>query len=80
MHELGILRNIIKTVNRVIIENNIKKVKHIALEVGKASGFVPMYLKKLFPVAADAYPALKNTELRIREVPGKGLLIKEIGY
>ena len=80
MHELGVLRQIVKTVGRVMEQNQIRRVKHIELEVGETSGFVPYYLTKLFPVAADAYPALQRTELRISMVSGKGLLIKEIGY
>ncbi len=80
MHELGVLGQIVKTVNRVTEQHHIRQVKHIALEVGEASGFVPYYLTKLFPVAADAYPALVNTQLHITTVPGEGLLIKEIGY
>ena len=80
MHELGVLRQIVKTVSRVAEENRIPAVRHIALEVGETSGFVPQYLTKLFPVAADACPALGKTELRILMVPGRGLVIKEIGY
>lgn len=80
MHELGILMHIVKTVMRIAEQNCIKTVKHITIEVGEASGFVPHYLKKLFPVAADAYPALKKTKLIICTVLGKGLTIKEIGY
>lgn len=80
MHELGVLRQIVKTVGRVMEQNQIRRVKYIELEVGETSGFVPYYLTKLFPVAADAYPALQRTELRISMVSGKGLLIKEIGY
>jgi len=80
MHELGALRQIVKTVNRVAQENKIRQIRHIALEVGDASGFVPHYLTRLFPVAADSLPLLQETELRIAVVPGKGLLIKEIGY
>ena len=80
MHELGVLYHIAKKVYKITIENGITKVKHIALEVGDASGFVPRYLTKLFSVAADAYPVLKDAELRISVVRGKGLVIKEIGY
>ena len=80
MHELGVLRQIVKTVDRVTEQNRIRRVKHIALEVGDSSAFVPYYLTKLFPVAADSYPALQKTELHISVVPGTGLLIKEIGY
>ena len=80
MHELGVLFHIVKTVTRITEQNGIETVRHIALEVGSASGFVPRYLRKLFPVAADGCPALQDTELRISTVDGTGLLIKEIGY
>lgn len=80
MHELGILRQIVRVVERVADRNRIEGVKHITLEVGDASGVVPFYMKKLFPVAADAIPLLKDTELRIHMVCGKKLIIKDIGY
>lgn len=80
MHELGVLRQIIKTVNNVAKENRIKKIKHITIEVGEISGVVPYYLKKLYPVAIDAFPMLKKAELRIQMIDGSGLIIKEIGY
>ena len=80
MHELGVLHQIVKTVHRVMEQNRIPQIRHIALEVGTESGFVPAYLKKLFPVATDVYPSLQTAELRISTVPGTGLVIKEIGY
>ncbi|MBQ4577632.1 MAG: hydrogenase maturation nickel metallochaperone HypA [Clostridia bacterium] len=80
MHELGVLRQIVKTVSRVAEENRIPNIRHIALEVGENSGFVPQYLTKLFPVAADGCALLRTAELRVCTVPGKRLLIKEIGY
>ena len=80
MHELGVLREIVKTVSKAVEENKIKRVRYITLEVGDCSGFVPYYLTKLFPIAADSYPPLKKTYLNISPVPGKGLVIKEIAY
>ena len=80
MHELGVLRQIVKTVSRIAEQNRIGQVAHITLEVGEASGFVPLYLTKLFPVATDACPVLQKTRLHISTVPGRGLFIKEIGY
>lgn len=80
MHELGVLHQIAKTVTRIARENHIRRIKHIALEVGELSGFVPQYLRKLYPVAADAFPILKKAELRISMIQGTGLSIKEIGY
>ena len=80
MHELGVLHQITKTVSRIASENHIRRIRHIALEVGELSGFVPQYLRKLYPVAADAFPVLRKAELRISMVRGTGLSIKEIGY
>ena len=80
MHELGILRQIVRVVEETAEKNRISGVKHITLEVGNDSGIVPYYMTKLFPVAADAFPILADTELRIRMVRGKGLVIKDIGY
>ena len=80
MHELGVLRHVLKTVGGIAEKNCIESVKFITLEVGIQSTYVPAYLTKLYPVAADPYPALRNAELKINMVSGKGLTIKEIGY
>ena len=80
MHELGVLRQVTRTVNRIAQENRIPQVKHIALDVGQTSGIVPQYLMKLFPVARDEYDVLHTAELKLCTVPGSDLQIKEIGY
>ena len=46
MHELGVLIEAVKTVNRIAEQNHISKVKHMTLEVGETSGYVPMYIIK----------------------------------
>ena len=80
MHELGVLCQIVKRVNRIAGDNQISKVKHVTLEVGEASGFVPIFLEKLFPVAVENFPVFDSCALKIEKVEGKGLIIKEIGY
>lgn len=80
MHELGVLYQAVKTVDRVAEKNRIQKVRHITLEVGEESGYVPAFFQKLFPVATDRLPRFEQTELRIQMAPGEGLLIREIGY
>ena len=80
MHELGVLRYVVKTVARVAKENLIKEVKFITLEVGNESSYVPHYLHKLFPIAIRYYPEIGTPELKLLEVSGRGLQIKEIGY
>ncbi len=80
MHELGVLFQAVKTVDRITAEHKIKRVTYITLEVGTESTFVPSYLEKLFPLAADRSPVMKEAQLRIRMVPGRSLVIGEIGY
>ena len=80
MHELGILNHVIRTVDRVAKENGIKKIDHITLEVGETSGCVPNYLEKLFPIAIENNPVVKDAELKIIMAEGKSLSIKDVGY
>lgn len=80
MHELGVLCQIVKKVNDIASQNNIRSIKHITLEVGEDSGFVPIFLEKLFPAAVDRFPIFQKAKLKITLVPGKNLVIKDIGY
>ena len=63
MHELGVLRNAVNTVAAVAKQNNIKKIKHITLEMGMESSFVPMFFEKRFPVAIDGLELFEGAEL-----------------
>ena len=80
MHELGVLRYVVKTVAQVAKENKIEQIKFITLEVGTESSYVPYYLNKLFPIAIQYYPEIGTPELKLEQVPGRGLQIKELGY
>ncbi len=80
MHELGVLCQVVKKVTKIAEENKIHAIKHITLEVGDESTFVPIFLEKLFPVATDGLSLFSNSELRLSMVPGKNLVIKDIGY
>ena len=80
MHELGVLKNAIKTVSDAAAKHGIKQIKFITLEIGTDSTFVPVFFEKLFPVAIDGLELYKNAQLKLQSVPGRGLVIKEIGY
>ena len=60
MHELGILNHVVRTVDRIAKENGIEKIDHITLEVGEASGCVPAFLEKLFPIAIEKQPKMQK--------------------
>ena len=80
MHELGVLRNAVKTVTEVAEKNRIDRIKFITLEIGESSSFVPAFFEKLYPAAIDSLPLFEGSELRMVKVSGKNLVIKEIGY
>ena len=44
MHELGTIYYVIDTVEKLMVENDLKKVGSITLEVGEVSGIIPEYL------------------------------------
>ncbi len=80
MHELGVLKNAINTVSSAAKKHGIKRIKFITLEIGADSTFVPVFFEKLFPVAIDGLELFKHAQLKLQLVPGKCLVIKEIGY
>ena len=80
MHELGVLCHVVKTVSGAASKHHIQSIKYITLEVGVESGYLPHFLKKLFPVAVAQYPEIGNPELRLIDTPGRKLEIKEFGY
>ena len=80
MHELGVLLQAVKTASSAAQKNNITRVKHMTLEVGEDSTFVPVFFEKLWPVAIENFPIMRGAELKIETAPGEKLLIKDIGY
>ena len=44
MHEFGIIFNIIKSVKKVVLENNAKHVESVTLDIGVVSTVIPSYL------------------------------------
>ena len=71
MHELGIVFELIKTVEKVAIEHYIDEVDTIVLQVGELSSIVPMYLEECFPAAIHDNPRFKDTKLNIEIIPGE---------
>ena len=80
MHELGVLLQAVKTASAAAEKNNIPRIKHMTLEVGEESTFVPLFFEKLWPVATENFPVMSGAKLKIETAPGTGLIIREIGY
>jgi hydrogenase nickel incorporation protein HypA/HybF len=77
VHELGIMFNIVRSVEGIAVKNQVSKIDTLVLQVGEESPVVPHYLEACYPAAVDG-TMLEETKLRIEIVPGKEFIIKEI--
>lgn len=77
MHELGIVIEIVKTVENFVEKNHLSRVDTIVLQIGKMAPVVPQYIEQCYPAAVDG-TSMENTKLVIETLCGKEFLIKEI--
>ncbi len=69
MHELGILSAMLKSIEKIMEEENLHRVEKIVLQVGELSGVIPDYLEKCFP-AAIYQTNFTDTQLEIEVIEG----------
>lgn len=68
MHELGIVYEVIKIVDKFAQENNLTKVDKIVLEIGQLSQAIPRFIEECYPAAVDETP-YEDTKLEIIILP-----------
>ena len=71
MHELGIVYEIIKVVDRHVVENQLTKVDKIVLEIGQLSQAIPRFIETCYPAAINE-TAYEETKLEIIILPANG--------
>ena len=69
MHEIGILRQLVRTVEAFAAENGVSDIRAVVVDCGELSLVIPEYLEELYPVAAKG-SLLQDAKLTIRMVPG----------
>lgn len=69
MHELGIVFNIIDSVEEVAAANGLSRVSSVTLELGEVSGIVPAYLTDCWNWACKKKPLMEGCELVLETVP-----------
>ena len=69
MHEIGLLRQLVRTVTSFAAENDVHDIAEVAVDCGELSLVIPEYLEELYPVAVKG-SMLENTKLTIHIVPG----------
>lgn len=75
MHELGVVIEIVKTVEKFAEKNGVTKVETLVLQIGELSSMIPKYIESCYPAAVDG-TLLESTELKIEILPGNGMCRK----
>ena len=71
MHELGVVFEVIKTVENFVKKNELTKVDKLVLQIGELSSMIPRYIEECYPAAVDG-TSLQETKLEIQILPGNG--------
>lgn len=69
MHELGIVFHVIGTVERLGVEQELRRVASVTLELGEVSGVVPRELESCWKWAVARTVLLRGAELRFETIP-----------
>jgi hydrogenase nickel incorporation protein HypA/HybF len=69
MHELGIVFQIVKTVEQVAEENDLTSIDSVTLELGQVSGIVHSQLQSCWLWTTNKSEILEGAKLEIDEIP-----------
>ena len=75
MHELGVVIEVIKTVENFAKKNGVTKIQVLVLQIGELSSMIPRYIEACYPAAVDG-TILQETELKIEILPGNAICKK----
>ena len=68
MHELGVVFYVVKDVKKVAVENNVKKVSTVTIELGEVSAVIPEYLVDCWNWARKKEPIMEEAKLKIEQI------------
>ena len=68
MHELSIVMEVVKQVEKLAKDNNVDKVKSVTIEVGEVSGVVKSYFLDAFNWMCKKTPLMSECELNYIEI------------
>ena len=69
MHELGVVIEVIKTVEEFAKKNGVTKIDTLVLQIGELSSMIPKYIEECYPCAVDG-TIMQDTKLKIEILPG----------
>ena len=65
MHELSIVLHVAKTLDELAVENHLKKIGSVTLEVGEVSGIMTEYFEECWDYFKKKDPLIEDSALRI---------------
>jgi hydrogenase nickel incorporation protein HypA/HybF len=72
VHELGVVIEVVKTVEAFAKKNGVTKIDTVVLQIGELSSMIPRYIEASFPAAVDG-TLLQGSKLRIEILPGNAI-------
>jgi hydrogenase nickel incorporation protein HypA/HybF len=72
LHELGVVFEVIKTVQDFAEKNGVTKIEKLVLQIGELSSMIPKYIEACYPAAVDG-TLMQDTKLEIEILPGNGI-------
>lgn len=72
MHELGVVIEVIKTVEGIAKTNGLTQIDTLVLQIGELSSMIPRYIEACYPAAVDG-TLLQETKLKIEILPGNAI-------
>jgi len=74
MHEMGIADAMVKTIDRIVRQENAASIRSVTVEVGDLSGVVPRFLADCWEAVTEG-TICEGAELLIHPVPGTALCL-----
>ena len=69
MHEIGIVRQLLRTVSAFAEENDIREIREVVVDCGELSLVIPDYVEQLYPSVVKG-SILEGAGLTIHTIPG----------
>jgi len=75
LHELGVVFEVIRTVENFAEINGLTKFDKLVLQIGELSSMIPKYIEACYPAAVEG-TLFQDMKLEIQILPGNGLCKK----
>jgi len=72
LHELGVVLEVINTVEDFAMKNGLTKIDKLVLQIGELSSMIPRYIEACYPAAVEG-TLLQKTKLEIEILPGNAI-------